>query len=83
VLAVFLEYDGSDISISVTNCPVIAYCYSKLLKTVRGNFISAGLANIILVTSVAEFNEVRFTCCYLHIFVNIYPESYVSIAVYP
>jgi len=45
----------------------------------RGNFISAGLANMVLVTSLADFNEVRFTSCCLYIFVNIYPESYVSI----
>jgi hypothetical protein len=46
---------------------------------VRGNFISAGLANKVLVTSWADFNEVRFACRYLRTFVNIYPESFVSI----
>jgi len=85
VLADFLEYDVSDIGISVTNWPVFVYCYSKLLKTVfarlyvcvRGIFISAGLANMVLVTSLADFNEVRFTCCYSYIFASIYPESYL------
>jgi len=34
---------------------------------------------MVLVTSLADFNEVSFTCCYLYIFVNVYPDSYVSI----
>jgi hypothetical protein len=46
---------------------------------VRGNFISVGLTSVVLVISLADFNEVRFTCRFLYIFVNIYPESYVSI----
>lgn len=81
----FLGYGLSDIAISVTNWPVFVYCCSKLLKTifsrlicVRGNFISAGLADIVLMTSVADCNEVRFACRYLYV-VSIYPESYVII----